>query len=199
MSDEHGITQENLLSALPAVLKEDANMFAHASGAAEVLCARAAEVGVAEIYTRLGCLQEGLLDILAHDFHIDWWDPDHSLAQKREAFKESWRMHRMLGTKVAAELGIALDYRGAKVVEWPEFGGQPHTYRLVLDAAYEGIDPKKHKRVLDRMEIYKRFSSEMEAVEYVAHPQGICTARPAAASVGAAIEFTVGVFVYGVG
>ena len=44
MNKAHGITKENLLASLPAVLANDDNMAALASAVAEVLAARVGEI-----------------------------------------------------------------------------------------------------------------------------------------------------------
>ncbi len=70
----HGITAENLLASLPDALKQDPNMYALASSIADILAARLNEIQDIEIYARIDALPSRLLDILAHDFKVDWWD-----------------------------------------------------------------------------------------------------------------------------
>ena len=103
MNKKYGLTAENLLSSLPAVLRGDKNMFALAVATAKALSARAEEIDSLRIYSRIDELPEDLLDILAYDFKVDWWNGDYSLEEKRQVLKDSWRVHRMLGTKAAVE------------------------------------------------------------------------------------------------
>lgn len=166
MNSEHGLTAENLLRTLPEVLRNDKNMSALASAIADVLAARPAEIQQLMIYSRIDELPEDLLDILAEDFKVDWWDGDYTLEEKRQTLKDSWRVHRMLGTKAAVETAISAIYPETQVSEWFEYGGEPYHFRLLIDSTYEGVDPAKHQRVLDRVEYYKNLRSVLDEVEY---------------------------------
>ena len=79
----HGLTQENMMAALPKALREDPSMVALADAIAGVLEARREEIDRLRIYPAIDRLDEQLLDILAHDFKVDWWDPEYSLEEKR--------------------------------------------------------------------------------------------------------------------
>lgn len=171
MNSTHGLTAENLLRALPTVLQNDPSMAALAASIAEKLAARPGEIRGLMIYTRIDELPEALLDVLAVDFKVDWWDPDYSLEEKRKTLKDSWRVHRMLGTKAAVETAISAIYPDTRVVEWFQYGGSPFHFKLRIDATYEDVDPQKHKRVLERVDYYKNLRSHMEGVEYIVHPE----------------------------
>lgn len=166
MNNTHGLTAENLLRTLPEVLRNDRSMAALAASIADVLAARPAEIQQLMIYSRIGELPEDLLDILAYDFKVDWWDGDYTLEEKRQTLKDSWRVHRMLGTKAAVETAISAIYPETQVSEWFEYGGAPFHFRLLIDSTYEGVDPAKHQRVLDRVEYYKNLRSVLDEVEY---------------------------------
>ena len=166
MNSAHGLTAENLLRTLPEVLRNDEKMAALAASIADVLAARPAEIEQLMIYSRIDELPEDLLDILAEDFKVDWWDGDYTLEEKRQTLKDSWRVHRMLGTKAAVETAISAIYPETQVSEWFEYGGEPYHFRLLIDSTYEGVDPAKHQRVLDRVEYYKNLRSVLDEVEY---------------------------------
>ncbi len=166
MSDIHGMTAENLLRTLPDVLKSDESMAALAVSVAQVLSERLSEIQRLTIYSRIDELPEELLDILAYDFKVDWWDGDYTLKEKRKTLKDSWRVHRMLGTKAAVETAISAIYQNTQVSEWFEYNGEPYHFKLLIDATYENVDPAKHQRVLDRVEYYKNLRSVLDEVEY---------------------------------
>ena len=62
MNKAHGITKENLLASLPAVLANDDNMAALASAVAEVLAARVGEIERVSIYSQIDRLPNELPD-----------------------------------------------------------------------------------------------------------------------------------------
>ena len=166
MNSAHALTTENLLRALPEVLRNDESMEALAASIAHVLAQRPEEIQRLSIYPRIDELPEELLDILAYDFKVDWWNGDYSLEEKRQTLKDSWRVHRMLGTKAAVETAISAIYPNTQVSEWFEYDGDPYHFRLLIDATFEDVDPEKHQRVLERVDFYKNLRSVLDEIEY---------------------------------
>lgn len=166
MNEQYGLTAENLLRALPQVLRNDEGMAALAAAIAETLSGRVGEIENLRVYSRIDELPEDLLDILAYDFKVDWWDGDYTLEEKRKTLRDSWRVHRMLGTKAAVETAISAIYPETKVTEWWEYGGEPYHFKLRLDATYENVDQEKHWRVMEKVEYYKNLRSVLDEIEY---------------------------------
>lgn len=98
-------------------------MVAIATAFARQLVAMAKNVILAILYTRIDEMPEFLLDILAYDFKIDWWDPNYAIEEKRQTLKDSWYVHRHLGTKAAVETAISAIFKDSRVEEWFEYGG----------------------------------------------------------------------------
>ena len=96
MNERWGLTAENMLHALPDVLKNDSGTAALASCTAAALAERKAEIDSLILYARMDELPEPLLDLLAQDFKVDWWDGDYSLEEKRQTLRDSWHVHRTL-------------------------------------------------------------------------------------------------------
>lgn len=195
--NSYGLTAENLLRTLPAALAGDENLHALAASIAEVLSQQAAGIGGIAIYTRIDGLPEGLLDILAHDFKVDWWDGDYTQEEKRKLLRDSWRVHRMLGTKAAVETAISAIYPDTQVSEWFEYSGTPYHFKLLIDATYETVEPEKHQRVLERVEYYKNLRSVLDGVEYTARPAGSAVCYAGIAVSCAEVSITAEVRVYG--
>ena len=166
MSDAHKFSAENMLRVLPSVLARDRKAYALAKAAAKAIEEVSAEIPAAQIYTAIDKLPDDLLDILAYDFKVDWWDADYTLEEKRRTLKDSWRVHRMLGTPSAVELAISAIYPDTTVSEWFEYDGRPYHFRLNIDATYETVDQEKHQRVLSRVEFYKNLRSVLDGIEY---------------------------------
>ncbi len=140
MNDRHALTASNLLVSLPQVLQNDESMAALASSVAAVLEKRNDEIRTIAIYPRIDELPDNLLDILAKDFKVDWWDKSYSLETKREILKTSWHTHRILGTKEAVITAMRALYDQFEVKEWWEYGGEPgyfkietHSFQLVCE------------------------------------------------------------------
>lgn len=162
----HGLTQKNMMAALPKVLREDPSMVALADAIAGVLEARWEEIDRLRIYPAIDRLDEQLLDILAYDFKVDWWDADYSLEEKRRTLADSWRVHKTQGTKAAVETAISAIYPDTQVVEWWEYGGEPYHFRLHINVSEDNIESDKQRRVLSRLETYKNLRSHLDTINY---------------------------------
>lgn len=130
MNDKYGLTPENLLRALPEVLKRDEHMNALAENIAQVLSNRCGEIESLTLYPNIEELPEELLDILAHDFNVAWWDRSLSQEAKRRTIRESWHIRKRMGTKYAVELALAAAFGSGEVTEWFEYGGDPYHFRI---------------------------------------------------------------------
>ena len=191
------VYEVDFLRSLPDVLKSDESINALASVIAEELNKLASDTNEAIIYARIDELSEEVLDILAYDFKVDWWDYSFSLEEKRRILKNSWNVHRRKGTKAAVERAISAIYTGTKVKEWFEYEGDPFHFKLLIDATYEGTDPVKHQKALDGVNYYKNQRSHLDGVEYIVIPSGNCISYSAVAFAGVKMELSVEVAVYG--
>lgn len=135
-SNTYGITRENLLKTLPVVLRGDESMQALADAVAQMLERRGRETDLPCIYSRIDQLDGALLDILAVDLKVDWYDAALTLEQKRAMIRNSLRVHQLRGTKTAVELAISDAFGDGKVREWFEYGGAPGHFRVT------GIKPE---------------------------------------------------------
>ena len=176
--NKHGLTKENLVVTLPPALRTDPSVVALAEALSELLAARPAEIERLRIYPAIDTLEEPLLDILARDFKVDWWDTDYSLEEHRRTLKNSWRDHKTLGTKAAVEMAVSAIYPNTQVVEWWEYGGEPYHFRLHINVSDDNIESDKQRRVLSRLDTYKNLRSHLDTINYR------MTARPAAAVAG---------------
>lgn len=166
MNERWGLTAENMLHALPDVLKNDSGTAALASCTAAALAEQKAEIDSLILYARMDELPEPLLDLLAQDFKVDWWDGDYSLEEKRQTLRDSWHVHRTLGTKAAVETALSAIYPNTKVMEWWEYDGLPYHFRLSINVSSDETSSLKHQRVMARLELYKNLRSQLDEVEY---------------------------------
>lgn len=166
MNNAHGFTVENILASFPPALDQDRKMHALAETICRELVEERGLADEARIYANIDELPEELLDILARDFKVDWWDANYTLEEKRATLKDSWRVHRILGTPAAVLTAISDIYPDTQLFEWWTYGGQPYHFKLVIDATFQKVDPEKHARVLERVNYYKNLRSILDDIEY---------------------------------
>ena len=169
--NKHGLTKANLVATLPVALQKDPSAVALAEAMAELLSRRPEEIDRLRIYPDIDQLDEQLLDILAYDFKVDWWDADYSLEEKRRTLKDSWRVHKLLGTKAAVVMAISAIYPRTQVLEWFEYGGEPYHFKLDINITNDSIDSEKQRRVLERLNFYKSLRSHNDGVTYFVEAQ----------------------------
>lgn len=165
MNKNHGLTASNLLASLPQVLQDDEGMAALAKSVAAVLEKRKGEIRTIAIYPRIDELPEDLLDILAKDFKVDWWDKGYSLETKREILKTSWHTHRILGTKEAVTTALRALYDQFEVKEWWEYGGEPGFFKVETRSFQLICELDKFVATLSAV---KRLTAHLEKVNVLA-------------------------------
>lgn len=167
MSNSHGLTAESFHNSLPYVLQRDTGVDALATGIAKALEERAAEIQSILLYPVIDQLPEELLDILAHDFKVDWYNYDYPLEAKRNTIKTHWYVHRHLGTIGAVRVAIQAIYPRSSVEEWWQAGydGEPYHFRIALEAGYP-IIPVANTDILNALKIYKSLRSRLDDIIY---------------------------------
>lgn len=176
----HGLTAENFLASFPVALQGDQSPAALADVTARLLARRPGEVDRLRLYSAIDQMDEQLLDILAYDFKVDWWDADYSLEEKRQTLKDSWRVHKTLGTRAAVETAISAIYPETTVEEWFEYGGEPYHFRIRINITSDSGDTVRQRRVLERLNFYKSLRSHVESLKYFLKPEKALAAAGAA-------------------
>lgn len=152
---------------------------------AEVLDVKLQEINamseIVLLYPRIDELPENLIDALADQFHVDFYDASMSLQQKRTVVKKSIAWHRRKGTPSVVEEMVRTVFESAHVEEWFEYNGKPYFFRVtlitapltdkaVLDRLVDAID--KTKNVRSWLE-YVQFSRPMEQTVYIGGMTGV--------------------------
>ena len=119
------------IDMIPPNLRGDQNVQA----AAEALDQQLREVttlipGVA-FFHQIDTLPSEWVDQLAYQWHVDFYDPDLPLNQRRELVKNSLAWHRRKGTPSAVEELMTTIFGDGIVEEWYEYGGEPGYFRVI--------------------------------------------------------------------
>jgi phage tail P2-like protein len=117
---------------------------------------------------------DAVLDKLAYQFHVDYYDTTWDLAKKRSAVINSIRLHRVAGTRGAVEDVIdSIWSGGALLSEWWEHGGEPGTFRVVLTNGQTQdnltlflASIQKMKRATDHLEIVSTTDAESASINF---------------------------------
>ncbi len=132
----NGVTIENLMQTLPSVLANDSGMKPLGETASMALADMWRNVNLPTIFSRIDELPESLLDILAKDLKVDWYNYDSSIETKRSVIKNNFYVHKHLGTVGAVRRALAGLFTDSRLFEPWEYGGQPYHFRIVVNGPW---------------------------------------------------------------
>lgn len=122
----------SLLDILPDSILADEKIKAIAAALDTELQKVTAETQQVLHLPRLDVLPEKVIDLLAWQFHVDFYEPvGMDIKTKRKLVKESIAWHRIKGTPAAVEMMLSSTFgRSAKVSEWYEYDGEPYHFKV---------------------------------------------------------------------
>lgn len=116
---------------------------------------------------RLDELPEELVDELAWQYHVDFYDYSADLTKKRNLVRQAIAWHKRKGTPAAVEEVCTAAFKTAKVFENWEYGGEPYHFQVrlieegipnqaVIDSLIRAINETKNTRSwLDGLSFYR--------------------------------------------
>ncbi len=108
-------------------------------------------------------VDDNVLDIIAWEEHVDFYDNSLPAEQKRELIEKSTYFHQHKGTPAAVEDLIATIFGEGKVVEWFEYGGAPYTFKVVTNN--RSVTQEKAELFIKALNSVKNLRSRLEKVE----------------------------------
>lgn len=91
----------------------------------------AEETNLCLIYSRVDELGDAILDELAWQLRVDWYDATAELEIKRQLIKSAIKVHQLRGTPAAVEEIIQAYFGDGYVEEWFDYDGQPGMFKVV--------------------------------------------------------------------
>lgn len=113
-------------------------------------------------FVNIDKLPEPLLDVIAYEKHVDFYDNQLTIEQKRELIKSSISWHRKKGTRWAVERVVSIVYPNANVYEWFEYDGHKYRFKIEVDEPF--IASKDMKRLRELVEATKNKRSWLEYI-----------------------------------
>lgn len=156
---------KSILETFPYSLARDDDKRKLAESISDELARLMADTDKAAIFTRINDLDEPLLDILAADLKVEWYDYEGTLEEKRKTIRECIDVHRYKGTKFAVETALKGVYDNVVISEWFEYGGEPFHFMVTI---YDSSnDVEKRQRVLEKIRYYKNLRSVLDNVVFM--------------------------------
>ncbi|MBO0555662.1 phage tail protein I [Clostridium botulinum] len=116
------------------------------------------------IYSRIDYLNEEVIDELAWQMHVDFYDYTLSLNKKRELVKNSLYWHKIKGTPKAV-LDVATSVFGRTTLEeWFEYNDEPFFFRLNVEVTEQGASKENIEKLETLVNAYKNTRSWIRVI-----------------------------------
>ena len=147
---------------LPAWEREDNAVKGLGKGTDDVVKALYARLKLLSRWNKIDELEDSVLDEMAYELNIPWYDSTAPLLTKREIIKKSDLVYSKLGTKYAIEQIISSYFGTGELQEWFEYGGEPFHFKVLSDNP--ALVNENYELFLRLLNIAKRKSAHLDAI-----------------------------------
>jgi len=167
-------------NALQRILPSSISGDATVKDIVQAISGRLAQLGeqaeLVLILPRLKKLPEEIVDELAWQYHVDFYDVAADITKKRELVRKAIAHHRYNGTPAAVEEVCSAAFDTAEVVEWYEYGGEPYHFRVRM--VQESIpDETAMAEMVKAVNSAKNTRSWLDRLVFCYRPKGtVCVA-----------------------
>jgi len=151
------------LDVVSLILNGDSQVKALSAAVSPQLQAVSSAIAECILLARLDELDEDVVDLLAWQYHVDFYDAELTIAQKRKLVQTSIDMHRHKGTPYAVKQVVSTILDNAVVQEWFDYGGEPYYFRVVKIGG-EMINADTYVRLKKAIDTVKNTRSWLEGV-----------------------------------
>lgn len=159
------LSSASLLDILPPNLSADPTIEAAAKALDAQRNIVLAAIDRLPLFSRLNELTDEEANELAWQWHVDFYDPDLPLEQRRALVKSAYALHRRKGTKSAVEELIRTVFGDGQVQEWFEYGGEPGTFRILTTNT--DATSSKAEQFLAALESVTRASAHLDEIQAI--------------------------------
>ncbi len=116
------------------------------------------------LYGRIDELSEEVIDELAWQFHVDFYDSKLPIEKKRNLVKISPKLHKIKGTPQAVIDAVSTVFGRTKLKEWFEYGGKPYFFGIDIDITDQGATQENIAKIDTLINAYKNKRSWIEYI-----------------------------------
>lgn len=160
----NSLRDSSLVALLPESLKKDSFIKALAEAVEIQLKEAYAEAETLSLLTDVENISEELLDFLAFQRNVNFYDSSLPLETKRKLVQKGVYLHQIKGTPAAVEELISTLFGQGRVIEWFEYGGEPFYFKVRTNNFTVVGD--QTEKFIKSLESVKNKRSRLEIVEF---------------------------------
>lgn len=150
---------------LPSSIARDASILQIASAVSEAMNKTGRAIDNDFIMSQIDTLPEAVINSLAWQFHVDTYDMNLDIEQKRKLVKNAIKDHKYKGTSWAVKSVVEVLLNYAKVEEWFDYGGKPYHFRV--NGSYGPIvKDKELQNLVDAVQAAKNVRSWLDGLSF---------------------------------
>ena len=151
------IKDSKLYDLIPVNLRDDKDIIAAAFAVDNSSCSILSLGEKLDFRSNKEIKDHHILDALAIDLHVDFYDKSLSQEVKREIIDNSMILHMEKGTAGAVERALASVGLKGEVKEWYEYEGTPFSFKILLSPNVDLIKGDIHKIINSYKNIRSHF------------------------------------------
>lgn len=152
----------NFIELLPRFMRDDSAVQGLAAGVSAVVRDAVPSILNLSIWDRIDFLPESVLDEMAWEMNLLWYEKGAPLDVKRQVVRDGYKVWATLGTKWAVENIIQTYFCDGYIEEWFEYGGEPGRFRVI--SGNPSISNERLSEFLALLEKVKRASAKLDNV-----------------------------------
>lgn len=158
----NSIEEISLLTILPNSLKNDSDIIAAAKSLDHSMSRSLIEAQKLDFFVNPNLKDDKLLDIVAADLHVDFYDESYPIEVKQKLINDSMIIHMEKGTGKAVENLMNAVFGDGVVEEWFEYGGQPFHFRVIT--SNRSVTNERAQEFIRALNSVKRKTAILESI-----------------------------------
>lgn len=150
------------IKLLPMWMRGDLANVGLSDGIGEVVEPAALAMELLALWDKMDDLPEEVIDELAWEFNLLWYDKGANIQTKRELVKNGLKVWGKLGTKWAVENVINTYFGEGYIKEWFEYEGTPGHFSVY--SSNPSVTNEKLQEFLFILNKVKRYSSKLDNI-----------------------------------
>ncbi|MBP2655420.1 MAG: phage tail protein [Firmicutes bacterium] len=152
----------DLLSLVSPSIRYDSQVIAACSALESELQAVSCAVDNLLIVSNVSSQPEAVIDHLAWQWHVDFYDDTLDLATKRSLVQNAINWHRKKGTVAVVQEYVSTVLSNGIVSEWFDYGGEPYYFKVSTDEVISSLSI--YEKLVDIINAVKNARSWLEGV-----------------------------------